>query len=113
MRGAPAIFFKSLNRNFTVMGVERQLFFLCVGLCLPIAFSARLVPTMDLMALSIFLIFYVFGVIATRLDYQILAIYRRHIHYKKYYSANSGIHAQVVSVRPSVPNYQGQRGFFI
>jgi type IV secretory pathway TrbD component len=110
MRGTPVLYFQSLNRNFTVMGVDRQLFFLFVGLCLPIAFSARLSPLMDIIAGVAFLILYVCGVIVTRIDHQILAIYRRHIHYKKYYSTIPGIHAKRAVLRPSVPYYLGKSG---
>jgi type IV secretory pathway TrbD component len=88
MRGTPAIYFKSLNRHFNVLGVDRQLFFLFVGICLPIAFSARLIPFMDIIALIVFAFLYAVGILITRADNQMLAIYRRHIHYKKYYAAN-------------------------
>jgi type IV secretory pathway TrbD component len=110
MRGTATIYFQSLNRPFTVLGVDRQLFFLFVGLSLPIAFSARLALIMDGVALGVFLIFYVMGILITRLDHQILPIYRRHIHYRKYYAATSGIHAKFPPLRPSVPVYQGKRG---
>jgi len=110
MQGTPVIYFKSLNRIFNVLGVDRQLFFLFVGLCLPIAFSARLAPIMDGTAVMMFLVLYVVGVLLTRVDNQMLAIYRRHIHYKKYYAANPGIHARIPLLKPSVPVYQGKRG---
>lgn len=110
VRGTPAIFFKSLNRYFNIMGVDRQLFFLFVGLSLPIAFSARLTPSMDILALSVFVILHTVGVLITRADNQMLAIYRRHIHYRKYYAAIPGIHAKIPMVRPSVPLYVGKRG---
>lgn len=110
MRGTPAIYFKSLNRHFTVMGVERQLFYLFVGICLPIAFSAHLSPIMDCIALIVFAILYCLGVMVTRADDQILPIYRRHIHYKKYYSANAGIHANLTLLKPSVSVFEGKRG---
>ena len=42
MQGTPVIYFKSLNRSFTVFGVDRSLFYLFVGICLAMAFSARL-----------------------------------------------------------------------
>lgn len=109
-RGTPAIYFKSLNRPFNVMGVERQLFFLFVGICLPIAFSARLSLVMDVVALVLFIILYSIGVIVTRIDNQILALYRRHISHKKYYAYNAGIHAKIPLLRPSVPVYEGKRG---
>jgi len=110
MRGTPALFFNSLNRPFLVAGVERQLFFLMVGLSLPIAFIGRLAPSTDLIAFILFVVLHVIGVLVTRIDYQILPLYRRHIYYKNYYSAISGIHANVPLLKPSVPVYQGQRG---
>ncbi len=82
MRGTPALYFKSLNRPFTVLGVDRSLFYLFVGLCLAIAFSSRLSPVMDVVAGMVFLILHGIGVFVTRVDAQILAIYRRHIHYQ-------------------------------
>lgn len=105
MRGTAAIFFQSLNRPFNILGVDRQLFFLCVGLCLPIAFSARLSLFMDIVAVLVFVVLYVIGVMVTRLDNQILLIYRRHIHYQKYYAAVAGIHVAPPSPKVSVPNH--------
>lgn len=110
LRGTATVYFKSLNRAFNVLGVDRQLFFLFVGLTLPIAFSARLAPMMDFVAGGIFILLHTVGVLITRADNQMLAIFRRHIHYKKYYAAVSGIHAQLPLLRVSVPVYQGKRG---
>ncbi|MFN7098227.1 MAG: VirB3 family type IV secretion system protein [Gammaproteobacteria bacterium] len=110
MRGTPAIYFKALNRHFNVLGVDRQLFFMFVGLCLPIAFAGRLAPNIDLIAGILFFVLYSVGVIITRLDNQWLAVYRRHIHYRRYYAAQAGIHAPVRLVKPSVPVYQGKGG---
>ncbi len=110
MRGTSMTYFKSLNRPFTVLGVNRSLFYLFVGLCLAIAFSARLSIVMDIIAGFVFVILHVIGVLVTRVDSNILAIYRRHIHYQKYYTAQPGIHAKVPLIKPSVPVYQGQRG---
>jgi type IV secretory pathway TrbD component len=110
MRGTPAIYFKSLNRPFTVLGVDRSLFYLFVGLCLAIAFSARLSITMDIAAGLVFVVLHVIGVLVTRVDTRILAVYRRHIHYQTYYAAQAGIHSRIPLVKPSVPVYQGQRG---
>lgn len=110
MRGTPTIFFQSLNRAFNIFGVDRQLFFLCVGLCLPIAFSARLAFYMDAVAALVFIFLYSAALLITRLDNQMLAIYRRHIRYRKYYAAIAGIHAAITSPKASVPICQGQRG---
>lgn len=110
MRGTSVIYYKAINRDFNVLGVDRQLFYLFVGLTLPIAFSARLSPMMDCVALGVFAFLHGVGVLMTRADNQMLAIYRRHIHYKKYYPAVSGIHAQPGFLKPSVPYYQGKRG---
>lgn len=110
IRGTPAIYFKSLNRAFNVLGVDRQLFFLFLGLCLPIAFSARLSLIMDGLTLVVFTVLHIIGILVTRADNQMLAIYRRHIHYRKYYTVIPGVHAQIPILRPSVPIYQGKRG---
>jgi type IV secretory pathway TrbD component len=110
MRGTPALYFQSLNRPFTVLGVDRALFYLFVGLCLPIAFSGRLMPLMDLLAGLIFMGLYGMGVLITRVDPQMLLIYRRHIHYRAFYAAAPGLHAPIHYVKPSVPFYQGKRG---
>lgn len=110
MRGTSAVYFKSLNRNFNVLGVDKHLFFLFVGISLPIAVSARLHPLMDGIALVIFMVLYAIGVLITRADNQMLEIFRRHIHYKKYYKATAGIHSKLPLVKPSVPFYQGKRG---
>lgn len=112
MHGTPTLYFKALNRDFHVLGVDRQLFYLFVGLCVPIAVSAHLNWVMDLIALFIFMTLYLAGVYITRLDKQILAIYRRHIHYQEYYPAHSSVHAKTILIKPSVPFYQGKRGFF-
>jgi len=111
MRGTPVTYFKSLNRPFTVLGVDRSLFYLFVGLCLAIAFSARLSIVMDMVAGLIFLVLHVVGVLVTRIDSNILSVYRRHIHYQKHYAAEPGIHAKIPLIKPSVPVYQGQRGW--
>lgn len=110
MRGTPTKYFKSLNRHFHIFGVNRQLFYLFVGVCLPIAFSSRLMPVMDSVAIVVFLILYTIGVLITRVDDQILSIYRRHISYRKYYSTSTGIHARLSRLTLSVPFYQGKRG---
>ena len=110
MRGTAALYFKSLNRNFTVMGVDREIFFLFVGLSVPVAFSGHLAPLMDVIAIVIFLLLYTIGIMVTRADPQILKIYRRHIHYKKYYSSVPGIHSNIPRIKASVPYYQGKGG---
>lgn len=106
-----AVYFQSLNRPFTVLGVDRSLFFLFVGLCLPIAFSARLALLIDAVAVGIFMVLYALGVLITRADPQMLAIYSRHIHYARYYAAIPGVHAKLPRIKPSVPFYPGQRGW--
>jgi type IV secretory pathway TrbD component len=112
MQGTSTVYFKALNREFHVFGVDRQLFYLFVGLCLPIAVSAHLNWLMDLVALLIFMILYLVGVYITRIDKQMLAIYRRHIHYQDYYPAHPSVSAKNILIKPSVPIYQGKRGFF-
>ena len=111
MRGTSVAYFNALNRYFNVCGVDRQMFYLLLAFCLPIAVSARFMPMMDGVALVVFLVLYTVGVLITRFDNQIMALFRRHIHYKKYYAATSGIHAKTKMVKASVPVYQGKRGW--
>lgn len=106
-----ALYFKSLNRQFHIMGIDRQLFFLLLGLCAPIAYSARFSVVMDLIAGMLFLVGYIGGVFITRADPQLLQIYLRHIKYKNYYAPLPGVHAPIRLVKPSVPVYLGQKGF--
>jgi type IV secretory pathway TrbD component len=106
MRGDAAPYFKSLNRPFLVMGVERSLFYLLIGLCLPIAFSGRFRPWMDLMTVLVFSFLYIGGVILARIDSQMLVIFKRHIQYGRYYAAQPGIHAKIRPIRASVPSYK-------
>lgn len=105
-----AIYYQSLNRPILMLGVDRSLFFLNVGLCLPIAFSGHFVVLMDIIAITCFLSGYCIGLLMTRADPDMLALYKRHIRYLKYYSAQPGIHAKPILIRPSVPVYIGQRG---
>lgn len=110
MRGTPTQYFQSLNRSFNVFGVDRQLFYLFVALCLPIFFAGHFKLYVDLIAGSLFVILHAIGVLITKADQQILKIYQQHIHYRKYYAPVSGIHAKVRLIKPSVPYYEGKRG---
>lgn len=110
MQGTAALYFQSLNRFNHILGVDRRWFFLAVGLCTPIAFAARFAPLMDAITAFLFLICHMVGVLMTRADDQMLVLYKRHIRYRKYYTATPGLHAPIAVVRPSVPVYQGQRG---
>ncbi len=105
-----ALYFKSLNRHFQVMGVERQLFFLLLGLCLPMAYSAKFNIEVDCLALIIFIVGCIAGIFMARSDAQFMPIYLRHIRYRKYYAPFAGIHAAIRLVKPSVPIYQGKTG---
>ena len=87
IRGTPTVYYQSLNRPFKIMGVERQLFFLIMGITTPVAVAGQFSPKTDLLALILFAIGHLIGVLITRADQQMLAIYRRHIQYKKYYAA--------------------------
>ncbi len=110
-RGTPAIYFNSLNRSFNVFGVEKQLFFLILGLSVPIALSSGLNNLMmDVIAIVTFLVLYSVGVLITRIDNRMFAVYKRHMRYKKYYTATAGIHSKPPVIQLSVPFYEGQRG---
>ena len=109
-RGTPAIYYKALNRRFNIMGVDKPLFFLNLGLSSPIALSAHFAWNWDIIAVSIFMIFHAIGIMITRTDPQALEIYRRHIHYRKYYASHSGMGTSAGIIKPSVPFYQGKKG---
>jgi len=111
MHGTPVTYFKSLNRPFTVLGVDRSLFYLFVGIGLAIAFSARLALVMDVVAGMVFVVLHAMGVLLTRVNANVLAVYRRHIHYRSYYTAQPSIGSSVPLIKPSVPVYQDQRGW--
>ncbi len=111
MRGTPIHYFKSLNGTFNVLGVERKLFYAIALICFVIAYSAHLKPVMDIIALGMFVVLHSLGVLITRIDSQIIEIYRRNIRYKKQYRPSPGVHAFIPMTKPSVPYYEGQRGF--
>lgn len=110
MRGTPSLYFKSLNREFHMVGVDRQLFFLNVGLCTPIAFAAQFSPLMLIISGVLFLIGHVIGILITRADAQMVTLFQNQLRYRKYYAANPGIHAKVSVVKPSVIFYVGKTG---
>lgn len=110
LRGTPSVYYQSLNRQFLVLGVERSLFFLLVPLSLPLPFSAHFAPKVDLIALILFLCMHVIGVLITRADPSMIEVFKRHIHYRKYYDPVAGIHAQIKILKPSVPYYIGKKG---
>lgn len=109
-RGTPVAYFQALNRSFHILGVDRGLFFLFVGICLPIPFSAHFALKMDLLAALLFVVLHVIGVVITRTDAQFLVLYRRHIHFKKYYAPQPGLAVNSALILPSVPFYQGKNG---
>lgn len=109
-RGSPVFYLHALNRPLLVVGVKRELFFLFLGLTLPLVFAGHLLPKMDIIAIVLFAILHTAGVLITRADHQMLPIYRRHLHYRRYYAAQPGLHAKPLRPKPSVPVYQGQRG---
>jgi type IV secretory pathway TrbD component len=102
-----ALYLKALNRQFYIMGIDRQLFFLLLGLCAPLAYSARFEWKMDIVAIVLFGLGYTVSIFITRADAQLLQIYKRHIKYRNYYASQPGIHARIQFIKPSVPVYQG------
>jgi type IV secretory pathway TrbD component len=109
-RGTSAIYYHSLNRQFLVLGVERSLFFLLLPFSIIIPFSAQFALRMDLMGIVIFLLLHVSGVLITRADPSMIEVFKRHIHYRKYYDPIAGIHAQNKIIKSSVPYYVGKKG---
>lgn len=110
MRATPIKYYKSVNSNFFMFGIEKEVFFLLLALCLPIAFSGRFSLVMILLSFMAFLLFYMVALVVTRIDPQIIKIYRRHILYKTYYQPISLVSSNTPRVMVSVPYYQGKRG---
>ena len=109
MRGTPLPFYRSLNQYTFIWGIDKEAFNLMATLCFAIGFSGRFINIYtDLLAIGLFAVFLKLGRMATKQDPQIMAVYRRHIHYKKFYPPISGIHADVKLLKPSVPYYEGK-----
>jgi type IV secretory pathway TrbD component len=108
-RGEPARYYQSLNRPILILGMDRSLFFLLVGLTLPIAFSAHLAPSMDILALGFFSIGYLVTWLATKDDPQILSLWRRYLRYYPHYAAQPDLVSKQFAPEPSVPVYQSNR----
>lgn len=104
------IFYQSLNRKFTMLGVNQRLFLLFLVFWVPIPLAWRLHPLSILAAFFIFTFLHIVGILLTRTDDQILEVYNRHRHYKDYYAPIAGIHAEIPKTKMSVPYYEGKRG---
>lgn len=108
-RGEPVRYYQSLNRPILILGMDRSLFFLLVGLSLPIAFSAHLAPLMDCFALGFFSLGYIVTWLLTRDDLQVLSLLRRYLHYHPYYAAQPNLNSKQLAPEPSVPIYHINR----
>lgn len=106
MRGTPAIYYKALNRPFYILGVEKELFFINIGLSVAIAMAAKFSLLMDLIALIFMVGWHTASIFITKSDPIMKKIYLHHIRYKKYYQPNSNIHAISKPPKMSVPVYQ-------
>ena len=110
MRGTPIIYFKSLTRPIYIMGVSRELFYGNMGLAVFIAYSSHFAVWVDIFAFVLAILGYAIGLLLTRLDSQMVTIFKRHIHYARYYAPISGLQSTRPIVKPSVPFYEGKRG---
>lgn len=109
MRGTPLPYFHSLNKKPLVSGVNRELFNLISTLSIALAYSGRFLNVLaDFCAILLFVICIYFGRKISKVDPQILEVYKRHIHYKNYYPPISGIHASTPLLKSSVPFYEGK-----
>lgn len=108
-RGEPANYYHSLNRPNLILGIDRSWFFLLMGLSLPIAFSAHLALLMDIAALLIFFLAYLISWLITRDDPQTFHLFRRHLRYHTYYSAQPDLYSKPAPPQASVPIYRLNR----
>lgn len=110
MRGTPLTFYHSLNKQTLVMGVNKELINLLATLSFALAFSGRFVNIYaDAVAAVLFISGFALARKLTKIDPQIMEVYRRHIHYRKYYAPIAGIHANSKILKPSVPFYVGKK----
>lgn len=112
MRGTPLPFYHSINKNTLVFGkINKPAFDLLITLILAIAFSGKFINVYtDAFAGIFFIIGFILAKQLTRIDPQIVEVYRRHINYRSYYKPQSGIHALVKIIKPSAPFYDGLGG---
>lgn len=110
MRGTPAIYYKALNQQFHILGAEKGLFFINLGLGVAIAISAKFSLVMDLLAIVFLFVGHTAAVLITKADPLMKMIFLRHIRYQKYYRPFSGIHAKTKIPKMSVPIYQTLNG---
>jgi type IV secretory pathway TrbD component len=109
MRGTPIPFYHSLNKKTLPLGCNKEMLNLISTLSFALAFSGRFLNIYtDFIAIIFFLTALYFTRKISAVDPQIMEVYRRHIHLKKYYPPISGIHAQVPLLKPSVPYYEGK-----
>jgi type IV secretory pathway TrbD component len=109
MRGEPIMFYHSINKKPLVFfgKVNKTSFDLILTFTLATAFSGRFINIFaDVVAAAIFIIGIYFAEKLSKIDPQIMEVYRRHIHYKSLYVPISGIHAPLKIVKPSVPFYE-------
>ena len=97
------IFYQSLNRHFTVMGVDKSYFYLNCGLSFPIIFATHFKLLVILFSVSIFLSLHFLGLYLTNLDPLIFALFKRHIHFPHYFSAQPNLNSQLLRNKASVP----------
>jgi type IV secretory pathway TrbD component len=98
-----ATYFKSLNRPILILGIERSLFFLILGLSLPVAFSAHLTVLMDVISIIIFMVLYTLALVFTRSEPKIIIFYLRYFRYASVYLAQPQFHSQPTDRNMSVP----------
>jgi CcmD family protein len=111
MKGTSITYYQSLNRDSLVLGVEKTFLYLSLMPCLLLAFSARFNLIFIVIGVLLFIFLLMMGRRLAKLDKQMLVIFKRHIHLKKYYPPISGVHAPITLLKPSVSPYAGKRVF--
>jgi|GEM_PF-1352854 len=109
LRGTPMFFYQSLNRPFLMLGADRSLFFLYLGMSIIVALGQTLMSF--ILAGIVFTSFHTVAILIARSDYQMKELYLRNTRYRRYYAPQPGIHARIRDLEASVPVYQGKRGW--
>lgn len=104
-------YFKALNRPFLWCRVEKTFFFMNLLCSFPIAWSCMFMSLWaDAVAFIFFITGHAVGIMVTREDPLMFALYIRHIKYKRYYLAQPTVHSPLAMMKDSVPVYEGKGG---
>lgn len=97
------VFYQSLNRHFTLLGVDKSYFYLNCALSFPIIFATHFKLYVVMLSVLVFFILHMVGLYLTNIDPLIFALFKRHIHFPHYFAPQPTLDSKVMRVKASVP----------